>query len=37
MNEKELEKFSALLNSLSEDEIDSLIELMESNAEIDWK
>ena len=37
MNEKELEKFSAFLNSLSEDEIDSLIELMESNAEIDWK
>ncbi len=32
MNEKELEKFEAFLTSLSEEEIDSLIELMEFNA-----
>ena len=31
MNEKELEKFGAFLSSLSEEEIDSLIELMEFN------
>ena len=37
MSEKELEKFGKFLESLSEDEIDSLIELMEFNAEIDWK
>ena len=35
MSEKELEKFGKFLESLSEDEIDSLIELMEFNAEID--
>ena len=37
MSEKHLEKFGKFLESLSEDEIDSLIELMEFNAEIDWK
>jgi hypothetical protein len=36
MNEKELEKFSEFLHSLSEDQIDSLIELMEAQEEINW-
>ncbi len=36
MNEKELEKFGKFLESLSEDEIDSLIELMDAQEEINW-